>query len=281
MAICFLIYKITHRKKFVLLYGLNPFILFEFITNVHNDIYLVLFVMLAFYFLIKKKNIWLTLLFMTFAVAIKYVAALMLPFIVLYYFRKEKVLKKIGWSAVCLIFFLCILALIYIVYFRDANLILNVIMQQAKCRESILTIILILTRDKFYNVYKIAKNIFIIIFASVYVCSIIKFLLKKKITLRELMKNNNNSIFLFLFLVITNLCPWYTVWLLPTMFWQKSKTIKLILFIQISYELCITYNFILFSESYKIGLLYLPTMAVCYLIYRILDKRIANKMIVY
>ena len=33
-----LIYKITKKDLFVLLYGLNPFVLFEALVNVHNDI---------------------------------------------------------------------------------------------------------------------------------------------------------------------------------------------------------------------------------------------------
>ena len=53
---CYLIYKITRKNKFVLIYGLNPFILLEFIANVHNDIIIIFFVLMTLYFLIKKKN---------------------------------------------------------------------------------------------------------------------------------------------------------------------------------------------------------------------------------
>ena len=46
--------KITKSKKYVLLYGLNPLILIELLSNVHNDIYLILFLLLALYFLVSK-----------------------------------------------------------------------------------------------------------------------------------------------------------------------------------------------------------------------------------
>ena len=52
---CYLIYIITKKLKLSVIYGLNPFIFIEFIGNVHNDIIMVLFLLLASYFLIKKK----------------------------------------------------------------------------------------------------------------------------------------------------------------------------------------------------------------------------------
>ena len=52
---CYIIYKLTKKKIFVLLYGLNPFILLEGIANVHNDMYIITFVLASIYFLIKRK----------------------------------------------------------------------------------------------------------------------------------------------------------------------------------------------------------------------------------
>ena len=59
---CYLLYKISNKKIFSLLYGINPFILIEAIAHVHNDIFIIFFTLLAFYFLIKKKNLKLDLL---------------------------------------------------------------------------------------------------------------------------------------------------------------------------------------------------------------------------
>lgn len=274
ISICILIYKITNKEKYVILYGLNPFVLFEMITNVHNDIYLILFIMLALYYLIKKRNIFLVLIFSACAVAIKYVAVLILPFMVIYYFKDYKIAKRLLYSFFCAIFFTLILALFYLAYFKDISLFFNVLMQQNKYRESILAIILHLSN--LYNkgqFFQYIELMFKMIFSIIYLGELISFISKKNITLKDMMYINNKILFLFLFLVITNLCPWYISWLIPIMFWQKEKVIELILFIQISYELCLTYNFMLYSESYKIGLLYLPTIGIVYLIYSIIENQ--------
>lgn len=91
---CYLIYKISHRKLFTCIYGLNPFILIEGIACVHNDIFVVLFILLALYFLTKKKNLVSTVTFLAMATAIKYFAIILLPFVIIYYFRKETPFKR-------------------------------------------------------------------------------------------------------------------------------------------------------------------------------------------
>ena len=42
---CYVIYKLTGKKIFVLLYGLNPYMFIEGIANAHNDIYVVTFIL--------------------------------------------------------------------------------------------------------------------------------------------------------------------------------------------------------------------------------------------
>src|SRR5699024_6382427 len=69
---CVLVYKITIKKLFLILYGLNPFILFEALSNVHNDIFIILFILLAIYFTIRKKNLFIAVAFVALATAIKY-----------------------------------------------------------------------------------------------------------------------------------------------------------------------------------------------------------------
>ena len=86
LANCYLIYKISGKKKFSVIYGLNPFILFEFIANVHNDIILVFFVILSIYFITKKRNIYFSILFLALATGIKYFTILLLPVVILYYY---------------------------------------------------------------------------------------------------------------------------------------------------------------------------------------------------
>lgn len=52
---CYLIYKISKKKLFTLIYGINPFILIEGIACVHNDIFMILFILLSLYCLLKRK----------------------------------------------------------------------------------------------------------------------------------------------------------------------------------------------------------------------------------
>lgn len=95
IANCYLIYKITRKKKFSIIYGLNPFILLEFIGMVHNDVIIVFFVLLALYFLLKKKNIYLSVLFLALSTGIKYFTVLLLPIIILYTLERKRKLEYV------------------------------------------------------------------------------------------------------------------------------------------------------------------------------------------
>lgn len=101
IANCILIYKITKKNLFLIMYGLNPFVLFEAITNVHNDIFIVWFILLAIYFVTRKKNLFVSVAFVAMATATKYLAILILPFIVLYAVRKKEVKDRI--NVVCFV----------------------------------------------------------------------------------------------------------------------------------------------------------------------------------
>ena len=46
-TVLYLLYKISNKKIFSLLYGINPFILIEAIAHVHNDIFIIFFTLLA------------------------------------------------------------------------------------------------------------------------------------------------------------------------------------------------------------------------------------------
>lgn len=267
-----LIYKITKKEKFSLLYGLNPFILFEMITNVHNDIYLIFFILLSIYCLLKKKNIILTVVFMALATCIKYVSVLLIPFMVLYYFRNEKLSKKILYCFLYALLFVAIMIGMYLIYAKDTTMFSIMMMQQGKYRESILTIALEISSKIGIDILSYAKPLFIIILMFVAIDGLIFMLVYKKLTFSNTIKKYNNLLLVFLFLVITNLCPWYTSWLIPTMFWLRGKQIKNILYLQFSYELVTLINFALFSESYKIGLFYLPIMIIIISVFNIIGN---------
>ena len=270
-----LVYKITKSKKFALLYGINPSILFEMITNVHNDIYLIFFVLLSLYFLLKRKNIILTIIFMAMATCVKYVSVLLIPFMVLWYLKDKKMWEKIFYSFIYAMIFITIMFLIYLLYAKDITMFFTMTMQQGKYREGIQAIILEISSKTGINFLQYGKLLFIIIFLLVAIDGIIYMFVYNKKTFSTTIRKYNNLLMAFLFLIITNLCPWYTSWLIPTIFWLKSKDIKNVLYIQFSYELVTTINFALHSESYKIGLYYLPAMFIIITIFNIIDK-IAN-----
>ena len=125
-----LIWKITHKKKLVLIYGTNPAILFEALSNVHNDIFIVLFILLAVYFVTKKKNLILSVAFVAMATAIKYLGILILPFIILYHLRGKNILEKIKYCVLYGLEFIVILVGFYAIYVRDLNIFAGLFIQQ-------------------------------------------------------------------------------------------------------------------------------------------------------
>ena len=54
-----------------------------------NGLYIALFILLAIYFAVKKKNLFLAVMFVAIGTLIKYVAIFALPFIVLYLLKEN------------------------------------------------------------------------------------------------------------------------------------------------------------------------------------------------
>ena len=262
----FLIYKITKKNLFVLMYGLNPFILFEGLTNVHNDLYLIFFILLAMYFLVRKKSILFSVISLALATVIKYVSILFLPFILIYYFREKKPLKRIAHCILYGVIFLGIILGLYIIYMQDINIFFAMLLQQSKMRESLIFIIYMIAQSSnlsfAMNVFNIIKWLIFISFTVIYIINVIILLFKNKITLNEIMRKCEKVVAIFLLTVISNLCPWYIMWLYPCIPWIKGKHIKQVIYISFAYEFCTLYNFGMHSESYLIGLAYIPTMLI-------------------
>lgn len=163
---CLLIWKITHKKKFVLIYGANPAILFEALSNVHNDIFIVLFILLAIYFVKKKKNLMLSVAFIAMATAIKYLGILILPFIILYHLRGKSILEKIKYCVLYGLEFIVILAGFYAIYVRDLNIFAGLFIQQSKYNRSIMLVFYYLIGEQSTNILKTAL---LAVFAILYV----------------------------------------------------------------------------------------------------------------
>ncbi len=250
----YLIYKITKGKKvFVLAYALNPLVLFDGITNVHNEMLVIFFILFALYFFVRKKDMFLTVVFFTLATAVKYFAILLIPFIVLYYYRKEKPLKKILYSSLWAIVFIIVLCMCYALYMRDFSILKGIATQQSKFSNSMFIFFAIRNMDLAITVSKGLMLAFVII----YVCTIIKLLFTtKNYILSTYIRQYNFLLIIFIFGAITNLQSWYMLWLLPTLMWQSSENIKQIMAITIIAEISNIIYFI-YYESYIFGQFYI------------------------
>ncbi|MEO6722728.1 MAG: glycosyltransferase 87 family protein [Ferruginibacter sp.] len=91
----YLLIKILERLKQpahkVLLYALNPLVIIEFAGNLHGESFMIFFLALSFYFLIKEKSTW-SAIFLGIAVSTKLLPLIFLPAI--FYFTG----RKNGWK---------------------------------------------------------------------------------------------------------------------------------------------------------------------------------------
>ena len=257
-----LIYKLTNKKFFTCLFALNPFILFEFLTNVHNDIFLVFFVLLAIYFIKNKKNIALAVASIAIATGIKYLSILLLPFILIYALRNESIKNKIIKTIIYAIEFLVILCAFYLLYIRDLQVLSGIFVQQNKYGRSIfLGLWYLLNGDE--KALSLIKTIALIIFAFSYISIVLKLFFSKnvnKLTFKNSLRTYQIFLVIFTFILITNFNPWYIIWLFPTIMWQNAKNIRYTLYLSFGAinSYAITYATKIDNES--VGIPYLMIM---------------------
>lgn len=262
---CYLLYKISKKRIFPILYGLNPFILIEAIVNVHNDIYVVFFALLSIYYLIKKKNILLSLMYMSFATNIKYVTILFLPYIILYYVKNENIKNRVTKSIKYTAFFGLCIAIPCLLYFKDFQIFAGITAQNQRIAKGLYCFI-----SEYFNNPKNIGNIInktaLCIFATIYFCRCVRLLFSKKIVFSKNMKEIYYLLIAFLFILLTNFQPWYFVWLSAVIMWQSGKNIKLITQMQIL-TLYANIVFLIYSEYYKYGVpffaIYVISILVC------------------
>ena len=223
---CYLIYKLTGKKLFVLLYGLNPYMFIEGIANVHNDIYVVTCILASLYFLLKKKNILVSIIFLALATAIKYFAILLLPFIIMYYFRDKKPGERLKNCFLYGMLFVFIVAITYLLYIQDMQVLSGIMTQQGKFTKNFYIILM-----EYFDIPNLVSNVnrvLLISFIIIYFFTCLTLLFKKQITFREEMRKIQYFLVAFLFLLITNFQPWYIMWLFPLMIWQKKRMIQFV-----------------------------------------------------
>lgn len=223
---CYLIYQLTGKKLFVLLYGLNPYMFIEGIANEHNDIYVVTCILASLYFLLKKKNIIVSIVFLALATAIKYFAVLLLPFIIMYYFRDKKPWERLKNCFLYGMLFVFIVAITYLLYIQDMQVLSGIMTQQGKFTKNFYIILM-----EYFDIPNLVSNVnrvLLISFIIIYFFTCLTLLFKKQITFREEMRKIQYFLVAFLFLLITNFQPWYIMWLFPLMIWQKKRMIQFV-----------------------------------------------------
>lgn len=230
---CYLIFKLTKKFKFSMIYGLNPFVLFEFIGMLHNDIIVIFFILLTIYYLTKKKNIYLSILFLALATGIKYFTVLLLPVVILYHFREEtKISKRILRCIQYGIMFLCIILVEYIPYLQNIEVVLAMLPQTARYSKSIYSAMSVIDG----NLMIILRGIFILAFLGYYIICCLKMLLDKENNIMKMLREYNISLILFM-LILTNCQQWYIVWLFATLMWQRPNMIRNIIGISLATEI--------------------------------------------
>lgn len=268
---CWVIYKMTKKSVFVLLYGLNPFVLIEGIGNVHNDMFVVLFLLLAFYMVLKKKNLVLSVFFLALATDIKYFAILVLPLVVIYFYRNEKIARRI---VKCIEYgglYSVFVIIPYVLYFQDFQVFMGLRTQ----REQIVKGFYFFVMQYFTNpegLHELLAETIFYLFVVMYFCYSVCLLCQKKIVWRKEVKELYGFILGFLFLLITNFQPWYFMWLTPFLFWQNSRNIKLIVQMQIL-TLVANMVFLVYSEYYVYGVPYFVVLIVGILVCMVKNKK--------
>ena len=278
IASSLLIYKITKKKFFTLMFALNPFILFEFLTNVHNDIFLVFFILLAIYFIKNKNNIGLSVACIAIATGIKYLSILLLPFILIYVLRKENIKNKIIKTFIYGIEFIVILFAFYLLYIRDFQVLSGIFVQQNKYGRSIfLAIYYFLNGDE--KALSLIKMITMAIFAISYITIILKMFFNKNaknITLIKSIRTYQIFLLIFTFILITNFNPWYVIWLFPTLMYQKAKNIRLTLYLSLGAIASYTITYATKVDNETVGIPYLiimiGTVVILYCFKEVKDK---------
>lgn len=225
--------KISNKKIFSVIYGLNPSILLEFIGNMHNDTILVAFILLAIYFIYKKNNLKISILFLALSTGMKYFSILLLPFFIIYYYRDN---KKITYRFIkCIqygIIFLGLILLEYLFYFQDYTVLIGIITQTSKYSKSIYSAILLKNKEIVVELRYIVLYVFYLYYIKVFT----EIIFEKNIKWRNVIKKCNN-ILVFSMLLLTTFQQWYLIWLFTIIMWQNNKKINRLLSITIITEL--------------------------------------------
>lgn len=218
----YLLYKILYKHNiknkffYLTLFIWNPLLLWEGLLNLHNDIFIALLLLAVIYLMMQKRFI-LMFLFLWLSVLIKYITLLLLPFFVIYFYKKIKI--KNWFIIVGLIFIVTLLS--YAWFLNAGEAIWQGLLTQGTQKESLgyyapLPYFLLMLLVSF-----LSSELSTVI---VMWCINILFIVLYFVLLRKLLKNNSEdnlikfsclSLILYVFVASFWWQSWYVLWLLP------------------------------------------------------------------
>jgi len=232
----YLVYQLTQKKKLTVAYAWNPLVLLEVLVNVHNEIFVLLFAFLGI-FLIKEAEkcrkqfgksefaFLCGLICLAISACIKYVAIILLPFVILYRLRKNKIWQKILIGIVYIVIFFGIFSVTYLPYFENPMQSFGgVLAQSSKLKDSIYLIIAMLTTQN-QKIVSLCYSVGFFVLGYVFIIKVLMQAFRKN-SFQAMMQNIYMVLFALIFLGLTNLTSWYLLWLCIPVFWTKGRRLK-------------------------------------------------------
>ena len=170
--------------------------------------------------MIRKKNIYCSIFFLALSISIKFSTVLLVPFVLIYYFKNEKILKRILYCVISGLSIIGIVVLLYLPYYQDYTIFTNMIVQGSKYSQSIMLYLLLNLKSE---AFEMISNLLIPLFLIIYTTNVAILLFKNKLNTKDIFRKYNILMLIFIFIVLTNFQRWYVIWLLPTIIWQGKK----------------------------------------------------------
>ena len=206
-----LIHKTFKNNMFTLIYGLNPAMLLNGITELHGEIFIIFFMILSLYFLIEKNNILLSVIALGLSASVKFIAILALPFILLYYFQKLSPDKRFIKCVIYGLVFLVIMAITIFPFMSISQLVGLLSHQQSYFANGLYSLLL---KIPGLDVYLI-KNIIFILFVISYITLCFYWLFKKEISKEYMLNTILIILSVFMAMVLAVFRSWYVLWAIP------------------------------------------------------------------
>ena len=110
-----------------------------------------------------------------------------------------------------------------------------------------------------------------ILFIIQYCILVIKLLFDKNPKFVKYMRKYNFNLLLLILVVITNFWPWYLLWGMTTIMWQKGKTINNYIYIMFAVETALVTYFV-FGSSWENDIIYDIIKILLFLMCKLIEK---------